>query len=141
MWHLSCYVLDNVYKNCRLFLLSQFFTSTIFSVCCMLYDLNTLFTSNLNFLSSLYLSSASQLNVGCFIMGLHILAPHFVFLHVLGCFLLWPQPWLILPVLLLQLLPALLLQQYLSAQLSSSVFVFYLLVYCIIAYVCLLVYF
>ena len=34
----------------------------------MLYNLKILFTSSLKFLSSLYLSSAFQLNVGCFIM-------------------------------------------------------------------------
>ena len=38
-----------------------------FSVCGVLYDFNTYFTSNLMFSSSLYLSSAFQLNVCCFI--------------------------------------------------------------------------
>ena len=37
----------------------------------MLYDLKICFTSSLKFLSSLYLSSASQLNVGYFIAGLN----------------------------------------------------------------------
>ena len=41
----------------------------------MLYEANILFTSNLKFLSLLYLSSAFQLKLGCFIAGLPILGP------------------------------------------------------------------
>ena len=47
----------------------------ICSACGMLYDLKILFTSSLKFLSSLHLSSASRLNVGCFIMGVPSLGP------------------------------------------------------------------
>ena len=44
----------------------------------MLYNLKILFTCSLKFfLSSLHLSSASRLNVGCFIMGLPSLGPAF----------------------------------------------------------------
>ena len=39
----------------------------------MLYVANILFTSNLKFLCLLYLSSASQLKLGCFMAGLPIL--------------------------------------------------------------------
>ena len=43
----------------------------------MLYNLKILFTSSLKFLSSLYLSSASLLNVGCFFKGPPSLSPPF----------------------------------------------------------------
>ena len=53
------------------------FMIAIFSVCGTLYDLNTLFTHNLMFLSSMHLSFVSKFNVGCFIMCLPILGPSF----------------------------------------------------------------
>ena len=71
--HLSFSVWVNVSKNCRPCLPSQCFIIATFSLCGMLYDLNTLFTSNLKCLRSLYLSSASQLNMGYFTTGSPIL--------------------------------------------------------------------
>ena len=40
-----------------------------------------LFTSSLNVFDSLYLSSVSQLNVGCFMVGLPILGPTMLCIH------------------------------------------------------------
>ena len=52
-----------------------FFTIAYCSVCDILYVDKMLFTSSLNAFSSLCLSSASQLKVGCFMAGLPILGP------------------------------------------------------------------
>ena len=48
----------------------------------MLYGANMLFTSNLKFLSLVYLSYASQLKLSCFIVGLPDLGPTFCGLSV-----------------------------------------------------------
>ena len=71
----SSFVRDS--KNCRPFLPNQslFFTTTNCSVCGVWYVDKMLFTSNQNVLSSLYLLSTSQLNIGCFMAGLSILGP------------------------------------------------------------------
>ena len=61
--------------NRRPLLPNQYFTIANYSVQGMLYDASILFTSNLKLLSSLYLSSASKLKLGCFIAGLPILCP------------------------------------------------------------------
>ena len=84
--HLSCSVWVNVSMNWRPFLPSQYFTTAILSVGGMLYDMKTLFASNLKFLSPLYLSSTFPLNEGCFIMGLAILGPTF---YVPSCLMLF----------------------------------------------------
>ena len=57
-----------------LFCLANFMIA-ISSTCGMPYNLKILFTSSMKFLSSLYLSSASQFNVGYFILGLPSLHP------------------------------------------------------------------
>ena len=69
--HLSHSICANNSRNCRPFLPSQLFylMIAICSACGILYDSKIVFTSSLKFMSSLYLCSASQLNVGCFIMG------------------------------------------------------------------------
>ena len=51
------------------------------SACGMLYNLKILFTSSLKFLTSLYLSSVSQLKVHCFIKGPHSHGPTFCVLY------------------------------------------------------------
>ena len=61
--------------NCSPFLPSQIFTIANCSVWGVLYVINMIFTSNLKVLSLLYLSSASQMKVGCFMAGLSILHP------------------------------------------------------------------
>ena len=82
MLHLSIFVDDS--RNCRPCLHSHFFIISICSTCGMLFDLKILFTSSLKFLSSLHLSSPSQLNVGCFITGPPILGPTFCILSALA---------------------------------------------------------
>ena len=62
------------------FLPSRFFMIANYSVCDILYNLKILFTSSLKFWSLLYLSSASQLEVDCFITGLPSLGPTFCIL-------------------------------------------------------------
>ena len=57
--HLSCSVWVSVSRNCGPFLPSKCFIIAIFSVCGILCDFNILFISDLKFLSSFYLSSAS----------------------------------------------------------------------------------
>ena len=83
MLHLSCYICVKDSINCKPFLPSQFFIIANCSVCGMSYNLKILFTSSLKFLCLLYLSSASQLKVGCFILGLPSLGPTFCVLSVL----------------------------------------------------------
>ena len=61
--------------NCRPFLPSQYFTIASCFVWCVFYVVNILLTSNLNVLSSLYFSSVSQLNAGCFMACLPIFGP------------------------------------------------------------------
>ena len=82
--HLSWSICVNHSRNCSPFLPGQFFMIAICSACGMLYNLRILFNSSLKFLSSLYLSSASQLNVGFFIMGLPSLGPTFCILSALA---------------------------------------------------------
>ena len=132
--HLSFSAWINISGNCRPFLLSQFFVIVIFSFCGMVYDLKTMFASNLKFLVHC-ICPLSQLNVGCFIMDSTILGPIFCIPSCLVLFCLWSQPWPPM-LLLLQPLPVLLLQWYLSVDLPSSVFVFSLLLYSVDAYVC-----
>ena len=64
--HLSSSAFVNNSMNCRPYLPNKFFTITSFSVRGVLYIVSVLLTSNLKVLSSLYLSSASKLKVGCF---------------------------------------------------------------------------
>ena len=61
------------------FLPSQFSIKAGFSISGISYDIKTLHTSSLKFFSSLYISSVSQTNVGCFIIG-----PYFGS-HALSC--------------------------------------------------------
>ena len=75
--HFSCLHCVSVSNNCNPFLPSHFFIIDIFSVSGVLCDLNILFTSRVKFFSSLYFSSVSQLNVGCFSMGMPTLGPTF----------------------------------------------------------------
>ena len=76
-------VLFDVVKRTSIVLLSQFYMIAICFACGMLYNLKILFFSSLKFLSSLYLSSVSQLNVGCFLMGPPSLGPAFCVLSAL----------------------------------------------------------
>ena len=74
---LSCPVCGNVSKIVDSFYLAYFLLllSVLLVAYYKIWDI--LFTYSLKFLSSLYLSSASQLNFGCFIMGLPSLDPTF----------------------------------------------------------------
>ena len=64
-----------ILKKCSPFLPNQFFSVANCSVCGILYIDKMLFTSQSKCFSSLYLSSASQLKVGCFMAGPSILGP------------------------------------------------------------------
>ena len=65
--------------KCRSFQPNQFSAIAKCSFWCVLYVVNILLTSNLKVLSLLYLSSASQLKLGCFLAGLPILGPTMLF--------------------------------------------------------------
>ena len=73
--HVSFSSVINVSKYWRPFLPNQFLTIANLSACRVLYTDKTLLTSNLNVFSSLYLSSAFQSKVSCFMAGLSILGP------------------------------------------------------------------
>ena len=66
---LFCYICWRVSRNCRSCLPSQVLLICPFSVWFALDALNILFTSNVKFLSSLYLPAEPQFNVGWFKVG------------------------------------------------------------------------
>ena len=109
--HISCLVCVNDSRNCRPFLPSQFlWLLSVLLVACYIiwrYSLPLVWS----FLAHFTWSSASQLNVGCFITVCLVWVPHYVF------FLLQPEPCPVLLFLLLQPLPALLPLWYLSVHL------------------------
>ena len=120
--HLSCSTCVNDLGIVGLTYLANFRDYYLFCLWHTIY-LKTLFTFSLKFLSSLYLSTASQLNVGCFILGQPSLGLHFMF------FLFQPQPWAVLLFLLLQ-------TQFCTV--ATLVFVCSLAIICsLFAYVCL----
>ena len=113
--------------NCRPFLPNQVFTIASCSAWGVLYVAKILLTSNLKFLNSLYLSSASELKLGCFIAGQPILGPAVLCgLSAVATVIAVLLHWALLP--LLWLLPHLLLLVHLPL---------YSVTFCIFAYVCL----
>ena len=89
MLHLYFSASVNISKNYRPFLPSQFFfvfgggllLFFPFVACCKIQTL----TSHMKFLSSIYLSSASQLNMGCCMMGLPIMGNAFCHSIIIVC--------------------------------------------------------
>ena len=129
---ISCSVWGNVSQNCRLFLPSYFYDCYLFCFC-VFYDLNTLFTSNLSF----WLIFCFPVECGHFIKGLPILGPAFC-VHL--CCLLFSAPDTAMAC------TAALTASATACTISSVIFVcsvamfcicIFLLLYSIIAYICL----
>ena len=86
--HLSCPAWVNVSSNCRLLLPSHFYYCYYFHLWHVIGFENIVYLQSEVFMS-LYLSSAYQLNVGCFIRGSHIFGPPFC---VPSCLVLFSAP-------------------------------------------------
>ena len=67
--HFSFSAWVSISNNCNPFVPKQLLISAVFAISGISYGLKTLYTSSLKLFHSLYLSSMSQLNVGCFIIG------------------------------------------------------------------------
>ena len=120
----------NILKIVNLLCLTNlFFMGMLYSG--MLYDLNAIPTSKLKFMSCLYLSSASQVNVGSFIMGVPILGPAFC---VPSCLVLFYAPAVAMActaALATSATACTISSTILSAQLLSCVFVFFCFLNCL----------